>query len=185
VGKHNAGAPFSLSTRELGRRPGSSRSVRITQGAPEGFGTDVIAIPEGDPIELDLLLEAAHEGVLVTGTARGRARGACVRCLDGVDLDLEAPLQELFVYPERETAARDAGDETEDERVLDGEILHLEPVVRDALVTALPFRPMCREDCPGLCPDCGARLAEDPDHRHEASDPRWSALQGLFEQGES
>jgi hypothetical protein len=53
------------------------------------------------------------------------------------------------------------------------------PVVllRDAVVLALPFQPLCREDCPGLCVDCGARLADDPDHRHDAPiDPRWAAL---------
>jgi uncharacterized protein len=44
----------------------------------------------------------------------------------------------------------------------------------------LPFQPLCRDDCPGLCIECGARLADDPGHRHEEPvDPRWAALQGL------
>jgi len=52
-------------------------------------------------------------------------------------------------------------------------------------VLALPMSPLCREDCPGLCAECGARLADTgPDHRHDAAvDPRWAALQQLSEQG--
>lgn len=44
----------------------------------------------------------------------------------------------------------------------------------------LPFQPVCRETCQGLCSECGARLEEDPGHHHEVLDPRWSALQGLL-----
>jgi uncharacterized protein len=53
------------------------------------------------------------------------------------------------------------------------------------VVTALPVAPLCEPDCPGLCDQCGARLADDPDHTHEVIDPRWSALQGLTETKES
>jgi uncharacterized protein len=49
-------------------------------------------------------------------------------------------------------------------------------------VLALPFQPLCTEDCPGLCPECGARLADDPDHGHdEPVDPRWATLAALTE----
>jgi len=48
------------------------------------------------------------------------------------------------------------------------------------VVLALPFQPLCREDCPGLCVECGARLADDPEHRHDAPvDPRWAALSNV------
>jgi uncharacterized protein len=59
------------------------------------------------------------------------------------------------------------------------DLFDLEPVLRDAVVPSLPFQPVCREDCPGLCSECGAHLADDPDHHHEVIDPRWSALQAL------
>jgi uncharacterized protein len=53
-------------------------------------------------------------------------------------------------------------------------------LLRDAVVLALPFQPLCQDDCPGLCVECGARLADDPGHQHdEPVDPRWAALQGL------
>ena len=65
-------------------------------------------------------------------------------------------------------------------RRLEGDLLDLEPVLRDAVVLALPFQPLCRPDCLGLCPECGARLADDPDHTHDAPiDPRWAQLQQL------
>ena len=63
------------------------------------------------------------------------------------------------------------------------DLMDLEEVVRDAVVTSLPFQPVCRDDCPGLCSECGARLADDPDHHHDVIDPRWSALADLAHQG--
>ena len=52
-------------------------------------------------------------------------------------------------------------------------------MLRDAVVLALPMQPVCREDCAGLCAECGVRLADDPDHRHEVTDIRWAALKDL------
>ena len=69
--------------------------------------------------------------------------------------------------------------------MLQDDLVDLEPLLRDAVVLALPFQPLCRDDCPGLCTECGARLADDPDHQHEdAIDPRWAALQGLTDKTE-
>ena len=56
-------------------------------------------------------------------------------------------------------------------------MIDLEPVLRDAAMLDLPFIPLCREDCAGLCPTCGVNLNDDPDHGHdEAIDPRWAGL---------
>lgn len=173
-------SPFVLDTHELGRRPGSMRTVRLTVPAPAELGTAVIGIPEGADLELDLRLEAVMEGVLVSGAVRGRAVGECVRCLDEVTEPVDVALAELFVYPERAVVAAQDGDEDdEDLRELDGDFLDLEPALRDAVVPMLPFQPVCRPDCPGLCSLCGARLADEPGHSHETLDPRWAALGGL------
>lgn len=173
-------SPFVLDTHELGRRPGSTRTVRLTVPAPAELGTAIIGIPEGADLELDLRLEAVMEGVLVTGAVRGRAVGECGRCLDEVTEAVDVTLAELFVYPERAAVAAQDGDEDdEDLRELDGDFLDLEPALRDAVVPMLPFQPVCRPDCPGLCSLCGARLADDPGHTHETLDPRWAALGGL------
>jgi len=152
----------------------------MTVPAPDELGTVVIGIPEGTDLDLDLRLEAVMEGVLVTGLVRGQAVGECVRCLDEVTETVEVTLSELFVYPERAAVAEQDGDEDdEDLRELDGDFLDLEPALRDAVVPMLPFQPVCRPDCPGLCSICGARLADEPGHSHETLDPRWAALGGL------
>ena len=156
------------------------RTVQTTASAPEDLGTDVIGIPTGNDLELDVRLEAVMEGVLVTGSVRGRAVGECVRCLGEVVEDVDVSLTELYVYPERAAAAVEDGDEDEDVRELVDDLVDLEPAIRDAVVTALPFQPLCRPDCPGLCSICGAPLADDPDHSHETIDPRWSALSDLL-----
>ena len=61
-------------------------------------------------------------------------------------------------------------DEDDEVSKLEDDLLDLEPLLRDAVVLALPFQPLCEDDCPGLCVECGARLADDPDHAHEAAD---------------
>lgn len=172
-------SPFVLDTHELGRRPGSMRRVQRTVPAPEDLGTEVIGVPAGDDVELDLRLEAVMEGVLVSGSVRARVVGECVRCLDEVVDDVDVSVQELYVYPGRAEVAEENGDDEEDLHELDGDLVDVEPALRDALVTALPFQPLCRDDCPGLCSLCGARLADDPQHSHDTIDPRWAALGGL------
>ncbi len=168
-------SPFVLDTRELGRRPGSMLTVRRTASAGDDLGTDVIAVPKGSDLDLDLRMESVVEGVLVSGTVTATAAGQCVRCLDDLEREVEADVQHLYAYPGQ--VPPDADDVDVDELV--GDLIDIEPVVRDAVVLALPFQPVCREDCPGLCSECGVRLADDPGHAHEQVDPRWAALQSL------
>jgi uncharacterized protein len=168
-------SPFVLDIRELGRRPGSMLRVRRTAQATDDLGTDVIAVRKGSPLDLDLRMESVVEGVLVSGVVSATASGQCVRCLDDLQLEVEVDVQQLYVYPGQGPA--DAEDEETDE--LAGDLIDIEPVLRDAVVLALPFQPVCREDCPGLCSECGVHLADQPGHRHEQVDPRWAALQSL------
>ncbi|WP_270888582.1 YceD family protein [Pedococcus sp. 5OH_020] len=177
----NPRSPLVFDTTALGRRPGSMERLRRTVDAPVDFGTDVIAVPQGAPVELELRLESVVEGVLVTGSVTARATGACVRCLDPATHEVVAEFQELFAYADRVAHHREVGDDDSEtqEHKLDGVLFDLEPVLVDAVVPALPFQPVCRDDCPGLCSECGARLADDPGHRHDVIDPRWSALTAL------
>ncbi|MGZ4609457.1 MAG: YceD family protein [Actinomycetes bacterium] len=170
--------PLVINTHELGRRPGSMRTLSRSVPAPSDLGVDVLGVPQGSPIDLDLRLESVMEGVLVSATAHTEVTGECVRCLDPIARSLEVTLQELYAYPGHERD--DADDETE-LPVLVGDLINLEPVLRDAVVLALPLQPLCRDDCPGLCSECGAKLADDPEHGHESADPRWAALQGLLD----
>ena len=141
-------------------------------------------MPDDATVDLDLRLESVMDGVLVTGTARAPLTGECVRCLEPVEHELDADFQEMFSYPDTDDRGRqpDAGDDAEDDEdmiPLEDGMFDLEPVLRDAVVLALPMQPVCREDCAGLCPDCGINLNDAPDHHHEAVDIRWAALQGL------
>ena len=175
-------APFVLDTRELGRRPGSQRGLVRTVPAPTELGIEVLRVPEGSPVELDLRLEAVMEGVLVTGTAHAELEGECVRCLEPISDQIEARFQELYVYHDHHARAAEHDDRDLDDEAsrLEDDLLDLEPLLRDAVVLALPFQPLCEDDCPGLCAECGARLADDPDHTHHAPiDPRWAGLAGL------
>ncbi len=166
-------SPLVISTHDLGRRPGVMRELGLSVPAPPDLRVELVGVPPGSPVELQVRLESVMEGVLASGTARVLLDGECARCLDAITDDLEVALQELFVYPE--------SDAEEDEAArLDAELLDLEPVLRDAVVLALPFRPVCRADCPGLCPDCGTHLADEPGHTHvDGADPRWAALASL------
>ncbi len=162
--------PLLLGTHELNRRPGSQRLLRLRAPAPADLGTAMIGVPEGAQLDLDLRLESVMEGVLVTAQVRAPLAGECGRCLEQVSSNIEVSLQELYAYPESEAAADEA------ER-LEGDILDLEPVLRDAVVLALPLVPLCRADCAGLCPRCGVRRDDaDCGHDEEPVDPRWAAL---------
>lgn len=156
-----------------------SRSVE----APDTIGTDIIAIPTGTPLELDVRLESVVEGVLVSGSVRSTATGACVRCLEPATYPVDVAFQELFAYPDRAAHHHEVGVDEEDDEVheLEGDLIDLETVLRDAVVPSLPFQPVCREDCPGLCSECGALLADDPEHHHDQVDPRWASLSGLLD----
>jgi uncharacterized protein len=166
-------SPLVINTHELGRRPGSMRTLELTVPAPADLRLELIGVPPGSPVQVKLRLEAVVEGVLATGEAHASLVGECARCLDEIEDSLDVGLQELYVYPE--------SDAEEDEASrLQGELLDLEPVLRDSVVLALPFRPVCADDCPGLCVECGARLGDDPEHdHHDDIDPRWAALSAL------
>jgi uncharacterized protein len=167
-------SPFVYDLRELGRRPGSLREYQRHVPAPAGLGLDLIGVPEGAPLTLELRLESVTEGVLVTGTVAAPLTGQCGRCLEPVSAELDVDICELFAYRDSIT---DETTEADEVHRIDGDLLDVEPVVRDVVVLALPWTPVCRPDCPGLCADCGQRLDELPaGHTHEMIDPRWAAL---------
>ncbi len=166
--------PFVLETRDLGRRPGSMRAVQRRVLAPVKLGLDIVWVPQGATVALDLRLESVTEGVLVTGSVTAPVVGECGRCLDPVSGDVSADVCELFAYPDSVTD--ETTDQDEVHRVV-GDLIDLEAVVRDVVVLALPVTPLCRPDCPGLCPYCGKRLDEvPPTHAHTVVDPRWAVL---------
>jgi uncharacterized protein len=165
-------APLVLDTRELGRRPGSMRHVRRTVPAPPGWALELVQVPAGSDVELDLRLESVMDGVLVSGVVRARVTAECGRCLEPVQDEVEVDVQELFAYEPEPDA--------DDGAVLEGDFIDFAPIARDAVVLGLPLNPVCADDCAGLCVGCGERLRDlPPDHDHVEPDPRWSALRSL------
>jgi uncharacterized protein len=151
--------------------------VERTVPAPDGLGLELIGVPPRANLALSMRLESVSEGVLVSGTVTGPIEGECGRCLRSINDTLDVEIQELFAYENSTT------DETADEDEvgrMQGDLIDLEPVLRDAVVLTLPTNPLCREDCPGLCPECGVHWDELPDdHSHQGVDPRWAALTDL------
>jgi uncharacterized protein len=177
-GSHARGSgDFVFDMRTLGHKPGEFKDVKRTAAAPDGLGSGLVLVPAGADVALDLRFQAVSEGVLVTGTAVAPLTGECARCLDPLTTSTGVSFQELYRY------LPDPGEDENDveERFLDGDLLDLEPAFRDAVVLALPLSPLCSEDCPGLCAECGAKLADaGPDHGHgEKTDPRWDLLAQL------
>jgi uncharacterized protein len=179
-------APFLLDVSRLGLRPGSMITFHETVPAPSRIGIELIAIPEGAPVELDLRLESVSEGVLVSGTLSAPTKGECARCLTSVTGHVDLDLTELFAYPDSATEAT-TDDDDEVGRVID-DTVDLEQPIIDAIGMTLPFSPLCRDACPGLCPECGVALADfegdaEP-HQHDVIDPRWAKLAALKPPGD-
>lgn len=167
--------PLVFETRTLG--PASERAEERVVDAPADLGAGMVRVPPGAQIRLRVRLEEVSEGVLVTASAQAPLVGECARCLDEFESSIETSFTELF------SASADGVDE--DGYLLDGDLLDLEPALRDALVLDLPLSPLCSEDCAGLCSTCGIRLADaGPEHWHEPEGGVWSALKGLFPAGQ-
>ena len=157
--------------RDLVHRAGEMRERLLDVAAPEVMGDGLVSVKEGADVQVDVRLEALHDGILASGDVRTEATGVCGRCLTDITLPVEVEFQELFAY-----TADDAFDYTVHDDHVD-----LEPVVRDAVVLSLPFQPVCQPDCPGLDPETGERLTDVSDRKpQEVLDPRWAALQGLL-----
>ena len=167
----------------LQRRPGSMVHVSKQLPAPSDCGLALARIT--DPVDIDLSLESVMEGIWVSGTVTARVHGECARCLDPIDWPETVRVEELFTYPTTDARGVVVEQESDEDllTVVD-DCIDLESPVRDALVLDLPMAPVCRADCPGLCPECGIRLDSEPGHAHESVDPRWSALSQFVDREE-
>jgi len=161
----------AIDVRDLVGSPGASRRSTV-RGTLEDLGTELARVPDDAPIDADLLLESIVEGILVSGSVRGRLALHCARCLKAFDGSFAIEVEELFT-PD--------ADEDADEYPLDpaGE-LDPEQMIRDAVGVELPFSPLCRPECLGLCEVCGGdrNLGECPGHR--PVDPRFAVLSDLI-----
>jgi uncharacterized protein len=163
-------SPFSLNARDLVNRPGEMREPRLAIPVAQQMGEGLVPVREGSELDLDARLGSVHEGILGTAEVDAVAEGECGRCLIDIALPVEVEFQELFAYHSGEAFEYEVQDDHVD----------LETRIRDAVVLALPFQPVCRPDCPGLDPETGLRLADHPELvTPEQRDPRWDALAGF------
>jgi uncharacterized protein len=150
--------------------PGASRRHRAAWTL-DGLGTELARVRDDVPVEADLLLESVVEGILVSGSIEATLALRCARCLTGFEQACSVEVHEMFVVaPEADT----------DDYALDPEgLLDGDQMVRDAIGLELPFSPLCRPDCQGLCPVCGGDRNLDECPGHVEVDPRWAALEQL------
>ncbi len=161
---------FVVPVNDLTRRPGQMNELELDIELAIPMGQGAATVPAGEIVELNLRLESVHDGILATGEVDSTALADCSRCLEPLKLAVEVDFQELFAYSL----------EQEDDFLVQDEKIDLEQAITDAVVLSLPFKPVCSEDCLGLCSECGVKLAEDPEHVHQAqNDSRWSELESF------
>jgi uncharacterized protein len=163
--------PFEVSLRELRGSRGTRHTVRSTV-LTEPLVADLDSrVPAGAEVVAVLRLEAIDGGVSATGTVSSRWEGECRRCLTGLDGEVRAEVRELFLR---------GGGEDDGTYRMGEDHLNLREMVLDSLFASLPVLPLCRDDCRGTCPRCGAnRNLEDCGCEEVKLDPRWSALNVL------
>ncbi len=150
-----------------------------------------------DPAEIDLEGEivsltgkVAFSGETQRLGERAHVRGAinsdvlldCTRCLEPIAKHLEIPFDAVFVdASEEETNAEaEVADGELDESLVEDDKIDMTEVVREQILLAVPEQIFCREDCKGLCPQCGANLnLIDCKCAGDDIDPRWAALKNL------
>lgn len=186
---------WSLSIFSLSQRPGQTMAVEETLPAPSGVGDQIVGVPEGADISLTGTLTSMSDGILFNGKVSAELTGECTRCLTAVHKEVAAPVTAFFTYdmPAQETTGEAELDSLEDEE--DSQDLYplspsatmidFESLVRDNLAEALPLQLLCKEDCLGLCPQCGINLNEHPDHEHQVTDLRWAGLEDFKQRLES
>lgn len=169
--KASKNTPFLVSVWDLMHRPGEMRERLLELAVPEKLGEGLVAVSQGTVIQCELRLESLHEGVLVTAAVATQVSGTCCRCLIDINFPLRVEFVELFAYSLHEAC----------DYLVHDDHVDLEPLIRDAVVLALPFQPVCRPDCLGLDPLTGEQLVDLPEHSEEKEfDPRWSALAGFL-----
>ncbi len=166
--------PFIVHVATLRRDPAARRREHRRGPVPD-LAVTASRVPVGAEVVVDVALEWVHGGILATGTVSAPWSGECRRCLSPAGGELRASVRELF----------EEGGDPEVTYPLHGDHLDLEPLARDAVMLELPLAPLCREDCQGLCPVCGANRNQGPCLEHlDTTDPRWSALEILREASE-
>ena len=162
--------PLVVNALELLRRPGSQKTVAVAvQPVDVDLDDEDRLAPEAE-IAVELDCESTTDSVVVGGTVKVATRGVCRRCLRAVEGELVIGIHET--YQETRTDP--------DAFPIENDQIDLRPMIRESVLLDVPEAPLCRPDCPGLCPVCGADLTtESCSCVVETLDPRWSVLSEL------
>jgi len=130
------------------------------------------------PVEVRGMLSFASPDFLLSARLTYRQSVPCDRCLEPVEEEMEAALDLIVVErPRAPGAAAQRRDEEEPATVtVTGGVVDLVPFVVEQVQLGLPTHPLCREECAGLCPSCGANWNVGPCACQREPDPRWAAL---------
>lgn len=172
--------PFVVHVARLRRRSGEHahevRRGEVALAGPlhvQGIDEGRSVVPEGAKAEVDVELVSFEGGIEAEGTVRAPWVGICRRCAEPVEGELQIPVHERFA----DAPVADPSDE--DFYPIDLDIIDLAPMVRDVVVLELPMAPLCKDDCAGLCPQCGANRNEGDCGCVVQRDPRWANLDVL------
>jgi uncharacterized protein len=139
---------------------------------PLTYGTQEYRVtPDPAPVVLDVS-RTTHSGYALRLRFGVQLHGPCMRCLTEAEPEIAIDVREVAIPGDAEELQSPYVDAAAD--------LDLTAWANDALVLAVPDQIVCKPDCLGLCPICGADMNADPQHEHEREpDPRWAALRDL------
>lgn len=138
------------------------------------LGEREFSLPSG--IDYDLMLTNAGEGILATGILTTHVVGTCDRCLSPAEFDVSGEVDEYYLFEEPEDTGDDDDDELDFSLVSADNTIDLSGALLSSLVMETPFVVLCRPDCKGLCPVCGANLnEEDCGHAAQIEEDRLKA----------
>lgn len=187
-------SPWAIPVAQVGSRVGQSLEVNKAFPAPSGIGDEFYGIAENSDVKVEARFDSIVDGLIFTATATARVTGECGRCLTPIDRPMTIHLNSFMPYDDPAAQAKSHGKKKDDEDVIiageeesedinplspGGDFANIETLLRDGFAQNLPVTPLCKPSCKGLCPQCGINLNENPDHVHEVSDIRFSALADL------
>lgn len=165
VGKHQ----LKVNAFEMLRRPGTVKNIRLA-AQPSSIELNDSRLVRDTDVDIDLVCESLTDGIVVRGRISADFHGECRRCLAPIVGRIEADVHELY-----QVVMTDP-----DAFLIEGDIIDLAPMVRETVLLDLPDAPLCRPDCPGLCPTCGRDLNQGLcSCPPETIDSRWSVLDEL------
>lgn len=187
---------WTVPVAQVGSRPGQTKEIDAAFPAPEGIGDEVVGVSAGADVAVKGQFDSIVDGLIFNGTLTAPVHAVCARCDIDLSRDMSETVTAFFPF-ENNAEERERGNGDEETEILAGEeesgdvyplldngaFADIEPLIRDTFVTALPLQMLCRPDCKGLCPQCGADLNEiSGEHTHDVPDIRFAGLAALKEQ---